>query len=138
MAPPAVLRHRADEATNLGINPRLAFQVTGQHDDGVILQPVEEMTDDWNTLASSVDHGAASADGGVGYFHVLGASDLAAYSLKIRHSVNNALFVDLLEAAGVVGDRKASRLTVAGNVNRYLAVTGTITGMTADRKARSR
>ena len=113
----------------------VTFQVTGQHDGGLILQPLTTKAATWNTLSSSVDNSASSSAGGVGYLQVVEASNLTGYTIKIRHSTNDTTFTDLLAfASGVQGDRKAIRSIVTGTVNRYLAVTGTITGTTTNTK----
>jgi hypothetical protein len=104
------------------------MRVTGQLDNGVILQPWEQKSVDWNTEATSVDNGASSANGGVAYQQVSELTGLTGFVSKIRHSADNATFADLVTFANVTAAPAAERKTVAGTVNRYLAYDGNVTG----------
>src|SRR5687768_14261596 len=49
----------------------VTYTVTGEVEDGVILQELEQKTTtDWDTDAESVDNAASSANGGAGYLQV--------------------------------------------------------------------
>jgi len=186
------------------------YQITGQKDDGIILQELEAKTADWNTEAAesfdSVDdpkrltipvtsnsqanptvvttpiaHGlttgdiivisgvagsspdingertvtvittttfsvpidtslgtggtggtfrrADSQDGGVGYLQVTAASGFTNFVAKIRDSLDDVTFADLITFADNVVAPFAERVTVAGEVDRYLGVDGNVTGI---------
>jgi len=112
--------HKAD-ATYMG---------NGQVDDGVVLQPRAVKTADWNTESTSVDNAASSANGGAAYLQVedLTLGGHTNLTVKIRHSVDNSTFADLLTMTAVTTARTAERKTVAGTVNRYLTVNGDYQG----------
>jgi len=105
-------------------------EVSGNREQGVILQPLAVKTTGGNTEATSVDHGASSAAGGAGYLQV-NALTLGGYTnliVKVRHSTNNSTFTDLLTFAAVTAAPSAQRVTVAGTVNQYLATSHAWTG----------
>jgi hypothetical protein len=113
-------------------------EVSGNREQGVILQPWASKTTAGNTEATSVNNAADSAAGGAGYLHV-GALVLGGYTnlvVKVRHSANNSSFTDLITFTAVTSSYTAERKTVAGTVNQYLATshawTGAGTGMSAD------
>ena len=107
------------------------WRVSGQVDEGVILQSLATKTADWNTEgADSVDNGASSANGGVGYFQysALALGTATGLAVKIRHSADDSTYADLITFTTVTNTRGAQRSTVAGTVNRHLAVSGDFTG----------
>lgn len=107
------------------------YVVTGQVDEGVILQELESKTADWDTEgADSVDNAASSANGGVGYLFVksLVLGGHTNLTVKIRHSADDTTYADLITFTAVTATRAAERKTVAGTVNRHLAVSGDFTG----------
>ena len=105
-------------------------EVSGNRDEGVILQPLATVTAAGNTDATSVDNGASSANGGAGYLQVT-ALTLGGYTnhiAKVRHSTDNITFADLLTFAAVTTAQTGQRVTVAGTVNRYLSTSRAWTG----------
>lgn len=104
------------------------YTVSGQLDEGKILQEWATRTDDWNTAleGNSVDNGASSANGGVGYLQVSGFSGPNALTVKIRHAADGggsgATWVDLVTFVAVSGAQTAQRIAAVGTVNRYLSV----------------
>ena len=74
------------------------YSASGVVEDGAILQPLATVTTAGNTEGSSVDNGAATANGGAGYVQVpaLTLGGYTDWTVKVRHSTNNATFVDLL------------------------------------------
>lgn len=81
------------------------------------------------TSSSSVDNAASSANGGRGYLEV-SAVTLGGYTnvtIKIRHSVDNISFADLIVFTNVTA-RTAQMLAVAGTINRYTHTTWLFNG----------
>ncbi len=69
-----------------------------------------------------------SANGGVGYLQVTAYSGLDSAAIKIQDSPDDSTYVDLLSFASVTAGPNKERKTVAGVVDRYLAVVGDVTG----------
>ncbi len=111
------------------------YTISGQADEGVILHELSAETADGNTEADSVDHGAATANGGAAHLHVtaLSLGGHTNLTVKGRHSVDDVSFVDLVtmtaltQAAFDAGTR-AERKPLAGDVYRYLACAWDFTG----------
>lgn len=104
------------------------YTVTGAVEQGVVLQELEAKTADWNTEgADSVDNGASSANGGAGYLQVVAYTGFTNVVFKIRHSADDVTYADLITFTTVTAI-SAQRATVAGTVNRHLAVDGNVTG----------
>lgn len=74
---------------------------------------------------STLDEGAASAAGAVGYLQALAVTGSVA--VKIEHSTNGTVWTDLLSFAAVTG-RGGQRVAVSGTVNRYVRATWTLDG----------
>lgn len=75
---------------------------------------------------TSIDNGAASANGGVGYLHVTAASGGGTLTVKVQHSADDTTWADLVTFADVTAVG-AERKTVSGTVNRYTRATHAIT-----------
>lgn len=104
------------------------YMGSGQVDEGVILQKSEAKTVDWDTTgAESVDNGASSANGGVGYMEIIAFSGFSGFIGKIRHSTDDSTYTDLITFTNATGIG-AQRIAVAGTVNRHLAFDGNVTG----------
>jgi hypothetical protein len=81
-----------------------------------------------STGYASVDNGASSANGGVGYIHTP-VKATTTTTVKIQHSVDNVTFVDLITFANPAANHDSQRIKVAGTVNRYTrAILTTLTG----------
>ncbi|MDP3717093.1 MAG: hypothetical protein Q8T13_04905 [Acidobacteriota bacterium] len=107
----------------------VVYTLTGQVDEGVILQHLTAKTADWDTEgADSVDNGASSANGLVGYQHVTALSGFSGFVGKIRHSADDVTYADLITFANVTAAPAKERATAAGTVNRHLAYKGDVTG----------
>lgn len=106
------------------------YTVKGQKDEGVILHPKTARAAAGNSDLNSVDNAASSANGGVGYLFVptVTLGGYTSWTVKIRHSVDNATFVDLITFTIVTVAPVAVRATVAGTVNRYLATAWSLQG----------
>ena len=104
--------------------------VTGNVDDGDVLQALAAQTADWNTQAASVDNGASSANGGAAYLAVTALTGFTGFVGKVRHSPDNATFADLATFANITAAPAAQRVAVAAGttVERYLAFDGNVTG----------
>lgn len=105
--------------------------------NGVILQPLATKSATWDTQgAESVDNGASSANGGTAVLHVKAQTGFTGTVVKVRHSADDVTYADLLTFTTVTSWTPptappavaAQVATVAGTVNRHLAMSGTPTG----------
>lgn len=103
-----------------------AYKIDGALDDGVILQTHAQQTIDWTN--TSVDNGASSASGGVGYLQVSQFAGLTGFVGVIEHSTDNSVWVTLITFTNVTSAPTARRVTVAGTINRYTRFRGDVTG----------
>jgi hypothetical protein len=71
---------------------------------------------------------ADSANGGAGYLQVNQSTGFSAFVAKIRDSPDDSTYADLVTFADNVSAPFVERVTVAGDVDRYLAADGNITG----------
>jgi hypothetical protein len=106
----------------------VTYLVDGEMNRGVVLQAHEAETATWTNAASSVDNAASSADGGVGYLQVSASSGITNCVVKIRDSADDNTWADLITFTDNVVAPFAERIEVAGAVDRYTTVTGTVTG----------
>lgn len=100
------------------------YAIDGRVDEGVFLRALGADTGaSGNTQSSSVDNAASSAGGGVGILEVpaLTLGGGTSVTFKVRHSVDNSTWADLITFANVTAAPAAEAKTVAGTVNRYLA-----------------
>lgn len=105
-----------------------AFQATGGIDGGVSLHALA--AESASGTGTAVDHGAATASGGVAHLHVTAAAGTTpALAVKVQHSADNVTFADLVTFTAQSGVA-AERVAVAGTVNRYVRAVWTITGTT--------
>ncbi|ASR84150.1 major tail protein [Arthrobacter phage Wheelbite] len=76
------------------------------------------------TTTAAVDHGAAfptDASGAFVHIHVLANTRSTAVTIKLQHSVDNSVWVDLAPTATInAGLTPAVRLDIAGTTNRYV------------------
>lgn len=80
---------------------------------------------------ASSDNGAASTDGGAGFLHVTANTRDGASTIKVQHSVDNSVFVDLITFTSVPASTTASeRIATTGTVNRYVRARHTPGGST--------
>jgi hypothetical protein len=106
----------------------VTYRGNGQVDEGVILHALGARTTDGDsTGADSVDNAALTSDGGVGYLQVTAFSGFSSVVIKILHDTDDSGYADLLTFASVSG-LTSERKTVAGTVNRHLAVDWNVTG----------
>lgn len=106
-----------------------AWTVSGQVDEGIVLQELATKTATWNTEgADSQDNAASTSNGGVGYLQVTAYSGLTSVTVAIRHSADDVTYATLATFTAVTAGPIAHRVTAAGTVNRHLAVTGTVVG----------
>lgn len=100
------------------------YQGNGQVDEGLIIHDlVAEVTATGNTQGQSIDNGAGTSLGGVGYLQLTaltlgGYTNFVAY---VQHSVDNAAWVDLLTFTAATTAPQAQRGTAGPTINRYLA-----------------
>ena len=107
----------------------VTYRGNGQVDEGLILHVLGAETSDGDSEGSptSVDNGGSSADGGVGFLHVVAYSGFTDVVFKIRDSSDDSTYADLITFSTVTGIG-AERATVAGTVDQYLAVSWDVTG----------
>ena len=101
------------------------------HESGIILEAHAARTATAN--GTSVDQAASSAEGAAAYLQVsAGSPDAGTLNVKVQHSVDNAVWVDLITFTQVAGtaDPTAQRGSATGTVNRYIRATWTIAGVT--------
>jgi hypothetical protein len=89
-----------------------------------------------STLASTVDNGVATSNGGVFHAHAqnIDLTDLSSLSIRLQHSVDGSTWVDLVALTAFEAAQFASlSVTVAAGttVRRYLRAVTTATGGTA-------
>lgn len=78
---------------------------------------------------ASVDNGASSANGGAALLHVPTNSVDGATTIKVQHSTDDAIWVDLVTFTAVGASTITSELSaVTGTVNQYLRVTASTAG----------
>ena len=78
---------------------------------------------------ASVDNGASSTNGGAGLLHVPANTVDGATTIKVQHSADDAVWVDLVTFTAVGASTITSQLSaVTGTVNRYLRVTASTAG----------
>ena len=78
---------------------------------------------------ASVDNAASSANGGAALLHVPANTVDGATTIKVQHSADDAVFVDLVTFTDVGASTITSQLSaVTGTVNRYLRVTASTAG----------
>lgn len=71
---------------------------------------------------------ADSSNGGVAYQQVTAFSGFSGYVGKVRDSADDVTFADLATFTDVTASPAKERVTAAGQVDRYLAVDGNVTG----------
>lgn len=122
--------HEYEVVSELGDLHRanVTYSVSGQIDDGVVLQPLATKTANWDTESTPVDNSASSANGGVGYLQVTAGSGFTNFVGSIEDSPDDIAYTQLLAFTDNVVDPFAERVTVAGTVNRYLDFKGVVTG----------
>ena len=99
------------------------YQMTGAIDAGHIVHPLTSETTDTDTQTSPVDGGTCSTEGGVAHFHLTEFEGWDSITMAIQDSSDDAAYGDLVlsTATSSTGDPVASRKTVVGEVQRYVA-----------------
>ncbi len=101
----------------------------GQVDHGLSLLDVTAITVTAN--GTSVDNGALTTGGAAATLHVTANTRDGTLVVKVQHSVDNSVWVDLITFTTVgAGTTTAERVAVSGTVNRYLRHTRTVAGTT--------
>jgi len=96
-------------------------------DWGVVLHGLTAETADAN--AASVNHGAATANGGVAALHLSAFSGLTNVVVKVQHSANNSTWADLVTFATATGLTSERVVVATGTaVDQYLRATVDVTG----------
>jgi hypothetical protein len=114
----------------------VTYLVSGNVDQGVIVQDHATFTADWDTKTGGanaadtpVDNGASTANGGFAYFQVTAFSGFTGALLKIMHSPDDITYAALATSTSFTAIG-AQRITVAPatTVDRYLSSNGDVTG----------
>lgn len=79
-----------------------------------------------DSAGTAVDNGASSANGGVGFLLVTDNATPGTATVKIQHSTDNSVWVDLISFTAVNTANQAQRVAVSGTVNRYTRVIHTV------------
>lgn len=92
----------------------------GRPGDGYILSSGVPITTASTTNYTSVDNLVASSNGAMAALHITANTWTGTTTVKIQHSVDNSVWVDLITQVVPATTVIAYLPTVAGNVNRYL------------------
>lgn len=112
---------------NTTVDYSLAGELDGGVDYGVSLKTLAAVTAD--TSETSVDNGAATANGGVANLHVTAYSGFSGVSHLLEHSSNNSVFTTLGTFTNVTAIGSQRLVVAAGTtVNRYVRITSDVTG----------
>ncbi len=106
--------------------------LTGDYKDAKVLHAISAETaasGDTESTAS-VDNGAATSDGATADLHVpdLTLGGYTSVTVKVRHSTDDISYADLATFANVTAAGDSERVTAAGTVNRYLAMSWLFNG----------
>lgn len=109
------------------------FRVSGTYYRGAVVGILTSRSGNGNSEGASLDNAASSSGGAHCDLHVTalalgGGTDVV---VKVRHSADNISFADLATFTAVTAAGTAQRVTVAGTVNRYLAISWAFTGGSA-------
>lgn len=95
-------------------------------DMGVLLADTTDTSADGN--GTSVNNGAATTAGGVGYLHLTGVSASDTVQVAVQHSANNSTWADLIVFTIDGATVEAERIAVTGTVNQYIRAEWDVTG----------
>lgn len=101
------------------------YVVSGVPYRGKVLHHIfTETSDPGNTEGPSVDNAASSAFGLIADLHVptLVLGGYTSVTVKVRHSADDVTYADLITFTTVTLPGASQRVTVAGTVNRHLAI----------------
>jgi hypothetical protein len=105
----------------------IQMQPDGLLDVGVSLSDLTAISADTN--GTTVDGGAATANGGVAHLHVTAFTGLTSDSVIVEHSTNDSVWATLGTFTSVTGTTSERLVIAAGTtVNRYLRVRDDVTG----------
>lgn len=109
------------------ISVEAAFKSIGEAADfGLLIADVSGASATGST--TSIDNGASSSNGGVGYLHLTGVSASDTFTGKIQHSTNDSTWADLITFTLDGSAIGAERIEVSGTVNRYIRFNYTLGG----------
>lgn len=97
------------------------FQASGGARSGVSLHALASEAATAN--GASVDNAAATTGGGFAHLHATAVTGTC--TVKVQHSVDNSVWVDLITFTAATGPT-SQRVAVTGTVNRYVRATWTI------------
>lgn len=109
-----------------------SWQSEGQVDHGVSLRDLTTVTGAAGTEnGTNVDNGASSPGGAAASLHVTSNTRNGTTIVKVQHSVDNSVWVDLITFTTVgTGLTAAQKSSVTGTVNRHLRAQVTRAGTT--------
>lgn len=101
------------------VSVSMESQATGGVDYGYLLAANASVSA--SAAGSSVNNGAATTNGGVGYLHVTANTRDGSSTFTVQHSSDNVSFVDLITFTGVSASATdGERVAVTGTVNQYV------------------
>jgi hypothetical protein len=99
---------------------KLDLQVNGTLVDGYCLTPYNTPIVTATTVNNTaVDNTLSSAAGGIATIHTVANTWTGNTTVKVQHSVDNSVWVDLITQVVPASTATGYVLTVAGTVNRY-------------------
>jgi hypothetical protein len=106
-----------------------SWQSEGQVDQGVSLH--DATSEGATANGSNIDNAILTANGAAASLHVVTNTRSTATTIKVQHSVDNVVWVDLITFTVVgAGATTAQKSAVAGTVNRHLRAQWTLTAGT--------
>jgi hypothetical protein len=106
----------------------VTYQVNGPAAEGLVVGSYGTHTADWDTTATPIDNGAASAAGATLTLQVAALTGGASATVTVRQSTDGTTWTTLDTFPVVATAPTVITRTVAGAIARYLSVAGVLTG----------
>jgi hypothetical protein len=103
------------------VSANLEIQATQGIDSGVLLAGRVTVSGSASGFSATLDQGASSTNGGIGYLHVTSNTRDGASTFKVQDSADGVTFVDRITFASVSASATVgSKVAVTGSVDRYV------------------
>jgi hypothetical protein len=99
---------------------KMSITCNGRPGDGYVLTDATPETTAATLNYASVDNGVSTPGGGYAAFHIVANTWTGNTTVKIQHSSDNSVWVDLISQVVPATTQIAYLPTVAGTVNRYI------------------
>lgn len=99
---------------------KLGTEISGPLNDGYCISTGLAQTTTTPVLSGSVDNTAATQNGLTASVHVVANTWTGTTSVKVQHSVDNSVWVDLVTQVVPAATQVGYILTVSGTINRYV------------------